>query len=366
MGVTPAVSTALDLGDERVARWDELAIEARRPHSAPAWLTAWWEQARPARAQLALITASEGSELVGVMPLFSRRGHLAPLGDGLMPVEPVAAAGREREAAAAFAAALDGLAPRTLTLELQDDSPDWPALLAESWPGGDRPWRRRARVSPAPRVELANQSFEQWFDAKSANFRKDVRRKAKRIEKDGGSVRVSDAASLDADLDAFLALHLARHPRGSELARPGVVAMLREVGAALLPRERFRLVLVELDGRAQAAIVFSAAGDRVSAWNSGMGEGLARHSPVMRIFVAELEDMAARGERTMDLGPGEYGYKRRLASVDGTLTTEVLVPPGRGQLRNRGAYQARERAREATIALRSRVGSLARAAGLRR
>lgn len=353
--------TALDLGGETIARWDRLAIEARRPHSAPAWLTAWWERARPAGAEMALITASEGPNLIGVIPLFARRRHYAPFGDGLMPVEPLAVPGREPEAAAAFAEALARLRPRTLAVEVQDDSPDWVSLICDAWPGGRAPWRTTARVSPEPRVELDGMDFEQWFEAKSANFRKDLRRKAKRLEKEGGELREADAASLDRDVDAFLDLHLKRHPKGSPLAGPGVAAMLREVGESLLPSGRFRLALLEVGGEPEAGLVLSAAGGRVSAWSSGMGERLARHSPVMHIFVEEIERMAALGEDTMDLGPGGYGYKQRLASVEGSLTTTILIPRGRGHVRSRGRYLLLRGARQAEAKGRALGGRARRA-----
>lgn len=354
--------TALDLEAESLDRWDRLAIEARRPHSAPAWLTAWWEHARPPRAEMALITVSDGAELLGVLPLVSRRRHFAPFGDGLITVEPVAAPGREPEVAEAFAAALADLRPRTLLLEVQDDSPDWPDLIGAAWPGGREPWRTTVRVSPDPRVELGGLDFEQWFEAKSANFRRDVRRKTKRLGKEGGALRETDATSLGADVDAFLRLHLHRHPKGSPLAGPGVAAMLREVGERLLPSNRFRLALLEIDGEPEAALVLSAAGGRVSAWSSGMGERLARHSPVMHLFVEEIERMAALGDETMDLGPGEYGYKQRLASVEGSLETTMLIPRGGGYAVNRGLHMLRRGAERAEAKGRALGGRARRAA----
>lgn len=364
MALALGVLASLDLSGEVIAQWDRLAIEAQRPHAAPAWMLAWWRHVRRPQTGTAVVTVHDGAELVGILPLAVERRRYAPFGGGLIPVEPLAAAGREAEVAAALAAALDGVRPRprSLTIEIGDDSPDWPGLIADAWPGGRRPWRRTERVSPAPRVELGELDFEQWFAAKSANFRRDFRRKAKRLRAAGGEPHVADAASLDADLDAFFELHLRRHPKGSALAVPGVAAMLREVGAELLPSGRFRLASLNVDGRPEAALVLSAASGRVSAWSSGMGDGLARHSPVMQIFVEEIERMAERGERTMDLGPGEYAYKERLASVVGELRTEVLIPPGPGHLRSRGAYLACDGAGGALRGVRRGASSLARVA----
>ena len=343
---------------ELLEAWDRLAIAAERPHSAPAWLVAWWEHVATPDLQMSTITVSDGAQLVGVLPLFARGRDYAPLGDGLVSVEPLAVAGREAEVAAAFAQALDELEPRpaSIVLEAQDDSPDWVSLISDGWPGGRRPWRSTVHVSPDPRVELKGMDFEQWFNAKSANFRKDLRRKAKRIGKEGGELRQTDAETLSGDVDGFLQLHLHRHPKGSPLAGEGVAAMLCQVGEELLPSGRFRLASLEVDGGLEAALVLSIAGGRVSAWSSGMGGRLVRHSPVMHIFVAEIEKMAERGEETMDLGAGDYGYKQRLASTDGSLTRAVLIPRGSGHMLSRGRYLLRRSAQKAELGARKLAG----------
>lgn len=358
MALTVALLASFELSFELLEGWDRLAVAAGRPHSAPAWLAAWWEHVATPDMQMATVTVSDGAQLIGVLPLFARGRDYAPLGNGLVPVEPLAAAGREQEVGEAFARALDGLEPRpaSIKLETQDDSPEWVALICDNWPGGRRPWCTTVRVSPDPRVELEGMSFEQWFDAKSANFRKDVRRKAKRLDKEGGKLRQTDAASLADDVEAFIELHLHRHPKGSPLADDGVAAMLREVGEKLLPSGRFRLASLEVDGGLEAALVLSAAGGRVSAWSSGMGERLARHSPVMHIFVEEIERMAELGEQTMDLGPGEYGYKERLASVEGSLTTTMVIPRGSGHARSRGRFLLRRKAEKAELRARQLAG----------
>ena len=365
MALTVALLASFEHSFELLEAWDRLAVAAQRPHSAPAWLAAWWQHLSVPGMELSVITVSDGAALIGILPLFARGADYTPLGDGLVPVEPLAARGREAEVGAAFARALAERRPRPrcIAIETQDDSPDWPALIGAGWPGGRPPWQTVERVSPDPRVELGELSFEQWFEEKSSNFRHDVRRKAKRLRKEGGELRLTDAGSLDVDVEAFLRLHLHRHPKGSPLSGDGVGAMLRDVGGELLPSGRFRLASLEVNGELEAALLLSAAGGRVSAWSSGMGERLARHSPVMHLFVEEIERMAGLDERTMDLGPGEYGYKRRLASVEGTLTRTRLFPRGSGHLRSRGRYLLRRGAERAELRARERGGRARRALG---
>jgi CelD/BcsL family acetyltransferase involved in cellulose biosynthesis len=341
VALTVALVASFEAMVELHAQWDHLAVTAGRPLSAPAWSVGWWEHVRQPGQELALLTVSDGAALVGVLPMFSQRRGYAPLGLGLISVEPLAAPGREREVAAAFAAALEGMTPRprTILVEAQDDAPSWSELLAAAWPTGHRPGRGEVRSSPSSRVELGELDFDRWFAAKSANFRRDIRRKGRRLELEGGVMRLATTGSLAADVESFLRLHLHRHPKGSKLADDGVAAMLCRAGAELLPLGRFRLAIMEVDGEPEAALLVSSAGSRASAWASGMDERLARHSPVMQLFVADIRGMAARGETTMDLGPGEYDYKARLASVTGCIAVETLIPPGHGELRSRGAYR---------------------------
>lgn len=367
MALTVALLASFEFSLELFEAWDRLAVAAGRPHSAPAWLAAWWGHVATPDMRMATITVADGAQLIGVLPLFACGRDYAPLGNGLIPVEPLAAPGREVEVGEAFARALDELqpSPASIKLETQDDSPAWVSLICGNWPRGRHPWCSTVRVSPDPRVELGGKSFEQWFEAKSANFRKDLRRKSKRLGKEGGEVRRTDVASLAGDVDAFLELHLRRHPKGSPLAGDGVAAMLCEVGEKLLPSERFRLTSLEVDGELEAALVLSVAGGRVSAWSSGMGERLARHSPVMHLFVEEIKKMAELGEGAMDLGAGDYGYKQRLANVEGSLTTTMVIPRGSGHARSRGRYLVRRNAERAELRARRLAGRARRAvAGL--
>ena len=363
MGLSSSLLSVSELSTGSIATWDRLAVESGKPHSAPAWALGWWRHVRPSGARDAVIVVRDGSELVGILPLYTQGRRYHPFGLGLISVEPLAVPGREREVAAALAEALDAIRPRPVgvTMESADDAADWGALISASWPGNRLPYRQRLRTSPTPRLHLDGIDFDQWFAAKSANFRRDIRRKAKRIRQDGGESRLADLDSLDADVRSFLQLHRHRHPKGSALDEPGVEAMLREVGTELLPADRFRLALLEVDGSPDAALLMSSAGDHVSAWNSGMGEVLARHSPMMQLFVEQIEGMQGRGERSMDLGPGDYDYKQRLADSVGELRTEVLVPPGAGHLWRRSAHLIGSGLAGFGRRARRRAGALSRA-----
>jgi CelD/BcsL family acetyltransferase involved in cellulose biosynthesis len=342
-----ALSAAVvEVSEALVAEWDRLATAARRPHSGPVWALGWWNHVRPAGAAMRLVAVRDGEELAGILPLVVSGQSVAPLGGDLVTVEPLAAAGQEAAVATEFVTALAGLglsAP-VLAVEFQDDSPDWGALLSEGWPGAKPARKQVERETPVPRLLLEGMDYEQWLASKSANFRKDIRRKARRLEKDGVTFRLTVAETLAADVAAFLELHLLRHPKGSSLAAPGVEAMLVEVGEKLLAQRRFRLVCVDAGGKVVAALLLSAAGGEVSAWNSGLSEDFEHHSPMMQCFDFAIREMAELGEECLNFGPGNQDYKYRLASEEGRLTTVTIIPRGDGYLRAR-ARNALGRAR---------------------
>src|SRR4051812_3978900 len=176
--------------------WDALAVAAAAPFSAPAWALAWWRHARPARAVLRALAAFEGEDLVAMLPAYAEPGWgghsyallSKPVSD---QVEPLAAPGREQEAADAFARALGELEPRPGVLALRGlpaDGP-WPSRLARAWPGRP-PWLRREPLVPAPGVDLAAVGdFDGWLASRSGNFRQQARRLRRRLEEDGAASR---------------------------------------------------------------------------------------------------------------------------------------------------------------------------------
>src|SRR4051812_13405243 len=146
------------------AGWDALAVAAGRPYCTPAWMLAWWREAAPPGARLAVIVVRDGTELAAIAPLWadpesSRYGMLAER--TASPLEPLARPGLERVAAVACAEALAGASPRPGELVFQNAparSP-WPRLLLDAWPGRERGALRVTRTKRLPRVTLGQASL---------------------------------------------------------------------------------------------------------------------------------------------------------------------------------------------------------------
>ncbi|HYB24147.1 MAG TPA: GNAT family N-acetyltransferase, partial [Solirubrobacteraceae bacterium] len=343
---------------------------------------AWWRHLAPARAAPFVVVVRDGDALAGLAPLYAQGGlRGAALGLRLPGGElggrlaPLAVRGREATVAQELARALAAGAPHAglVTLEDMPLQPDWSAALRERWPGRRRPVCRRYQLSASPTVALREDSFESWLSAKSSNFRREMRRLRRQFAAAGGATRTSTPATLVADVEAFVRLHAARwQDRGSSFTRLGarLGAVLNDIGAELLAREgRFRMRVLELDGQPVSAQLFLAAGGRVLYVNGGWDERYARLKPSMLGILDTIEEAFERGERCVDLGPGEQHYKQRFADGDDPLAWTVLVPPGpgmplrtlrvlapRGEAALRGLLKARLSERQLARLRRLRAG----------
>jgi CelD/BcsL family acetyltransferase involved in cellulose biosynthesis len=281
------------------------------------------------------VAVRAGDELVGLGPFFAPppgRGRVdyRLLGAGFVHrLSPLARPGREAEVARGLARALAGARPRPhmVALEGISRSSPWPGLLASGWPRARGAARYEMAALHAPVVALDAPDFEAWLAAKSSNFRQQVRRGRRALEREGAVLRRATADTVTADVDAFLALHLGRwEGRGGSSLEGDVAGMLVDAAGELLGSDRLRLWMLECGDRAISAQLFIEAGGELLYWNGGFDEEWARHKPALQTIVAALEDALARGERRLDLGGGDSDYKRRLASGDDPLVWVGVVP----------------------------------------
>lgn len=332
---TAIVETESDIEDLR-PEWDRLAVEASQPLCAPGWMLAWWRHGCAEGAGLRAIAVRDGDRLLGVAPLWAARpgaarsdyqmlaARLAP------PAGPLAAPGREREVAEQTIDAIAGGSPRPATIRFwsRHDPAAIGDRLAEAAARRGFWVHRRAPV-PLPIADLGCGDFERWFGARGTKFRKESRRRRRRLEDTGARIRLVDGVDeIGPALDAFVELHDARwrDRGGSNALIPGLRGMLAEATDALLPSGRLRIFTLEIEGRAIAVNILLAAGEEVSGWSSGFDVDWYRYSPSIQLALAAIGDAIERGEGRLCLGPGETDYKRRLADRREEIAMTTLVP----------------------------------------
>ncbi|MCW2957437.1 MAG: cellulose biosynthesis (CelD)-like protein, partial [Solirubrobacterales bacterium] len=323
------------------AAWTALADATSQPFCDPDLLLAWWRHARPARARLAVVVVVEdtpGGALVGVAPFFTDRGAVGirwrPLGTrAFQRVGPLAATGREADVARAIVEALHGLRPRPQVLLFEGialESP-WPKLLAGGWPGSGSQDARIVVTGAATALTLdtAGETFDGWFAAKSSHFRQRLRRPRKALAAAGGVARLADAATAAPDIEAFIRLHSDRWADrgGSSAVPPAIAAALRDAGPGLVASGRLRVWSVDLDGETIASSLVFRAGSEAGYWLNGFDAAHARLEPSKVSILRVVEDAFALGAARLDLGEGDFAYKRRFADGEQTLVHLSVVPP---------------------------------------
>jgi CelD/BcsL family acetyltransferase involved in cellulose biosynthesis len=345
MSLDAEIVTEHERADALAPEWHALAAACGEPMSAPAWMLTFSRELSGARETPRIVAVRDGGRLVGLAPLCAdlerpRRvaGYRLLAGD--MPrTTPLALAGREWEVAGAVAAALAAADPRPEAVGLESISVAtcWPLALAEQWPARMRPLLRQYFVMSSPTAALRQESFDAWLASKSSNFRSQMRRMRRRFAEAGGSGRFSTRATLHDDIAAMVRLHAGRwEGRGASSIVAGgerLAAAYESVGHQLLEEGGFRLRMLELDGEAISAQLFTGIGGEVIYINGGWDERFAQFKPAMLGILDAIEDAFERGERRMDFGPGAQPYKLRFADGTDPLAWSVLIAPGRSMPR---------------------------------
>jgi CelD/BcsL family acetyltransferase involved in cellulose biosynthesis len=323
-------------GSEILGAWDRLAIDRGRPYCAPGWMLGWGAPSG-GESEPRIGVVREGERVIGLLPLAGRRppsgegARYELLGSGIgYRIEPLAASGRQRAVAGAAAEMLGSLSPAlgVLSLDGIDAESGWGEALAAELPGGANLTRRRTLY--APFLEIAGAAtYEEWLESRGGHFRKRAAADRRRFLGAGRLEIASSAAELERAIGAFVSLHLARWRGRSHLDFPSMAERLLAVGERLGP-ERLRASLAVIGGEIVSVDLFVHAGEVAASWNGGWLEAHSALRPGWQTLTNGIEDAIERGVREIDLGPGEHPWKRRLATRDGSVLAERLVPGGTG------------------------------------
>jgi CelD/BcsL family acetyltransferase involved in cellulose biosynthesis len=318
---------------DRLASWDALAVGAGRPFCSPAWMLAWWHEARTGDARLRVVLVLEQGRLIGVGPFFAQVGPLGLVEMRLLAagfchrIGPLAATGRQTQVAAELARALAETlpSPASVVFEGIDAEDCWPELIAAAWPSRRRPRLRTDVTMDAPVIELEG-SYEDWFSRRERHFRKEARRTWNRLKEEDVSTRV---ATEEQAIDALLRLHYARwESRGGSNVGDAAKRVIVRAAMHLNDGQRLVVALLESPGGPVAAELVLSAGDTAVFWGGGFDPKWARNAPGTQAMLFALRTLAQQGARLADLGGGEHEYKRRLADDNRPLAWRTLFVPG--------------------------------------
>ncbi len=304
--------------------WAELAEQSRSFFATPEWLTLWWKHFGAGR-ELLLTTArdAEGG-LAALLPFYVWRARplrvVRVLGHGPGDeLGPIGAPGPAREALMRFVATerFDVLACQQLP---------GPESWLDALPGGVVVNR-----DGSPVLDFEGKSWQELLAGRSRNFREQVGRRARALERDH-DVRyqlVDGSEGLDAALDAFFRLHRLRFGDGSVIAR--TEAFQREFAAVAAERGWLRLWLLDVDGREAAAwLGFRFAGAECY-YQAGRDAAFDKQSVSFVLLSHTIREALEDGATEYRFLRGDEPYKYRFANADPGLESIVLARGARGK-----------------------------------
>jgi CelD/BcsL family acetyltransferase involved in cellulose biosynthesis len=312
--------------------WRELAEARSNPFITPDWMLAWLH-ANPDEIPFALAWR-EGGELRGVLPLVRvSRGPASTLRfAGARRADWVTPACREADEAGMASACAEFLAREggwhLLRFDRLDEDSSWPAAIGQPAPAAIAGTVRRRDVLPY--VEFDERGFDGYLADRSRNFRSQLGRRRRRLERDHGlSFRMTASlGELAGDLERFFHLHDARWDRrgGSSSADPRAREHLRRFAEAALERGWLRLWIAEADGKPAAAWYGWRIGERYCYSLAGLDPEYEQLALGTVLLGHTIEQAAAEGARIYDLMWGDEAYKQRFETGRRHASTWLFTP----------------------------------------
>jgi CelD/BcsL family acetyltransferase involved in cellulose biosynthesis len=205
---------------------------------------------------------------------------------------------------------------------------------------GDEPWGQWLGAEPAlvessPVVDIETSDWDDFLGARSSNFRQQVRKFERRLERDHGlRYRLSaEPADLDRDLDVLFELHGMRWGAGAtEFQREPARSFHRDFARSALEQGWLRLWIAELDGRPAAVWHGFRFGEADWFYQQGRDPALDRTSVGFVLTAHALREAVHDGMRQYKFLLGGEDYKARFATRDPGLQSFVLPRTMAGRL----------------------------------
>jgi CelD/BcsL family acetyltransferase involved in cellulose biosynthesis len=306
----------------RAREWDALAEAAGNLFATREWAEIWWSHFGGGHELYLQAVLDRDGALAGILPLYDFTGPplgvMRFIGHGAADqLGPVCAPERRDTVALALRDLIERRRPRRLLLAEQ-------LLSAEHWQaalGG-----RVVARTPSPVVLPVEASWQAYLATKSANFRGQVGRRRRQLERAHEAVfRLSaDPETLSDDLDTLFRLHRARWA-GVETAFAGRDEVFhRDFARTALARGWLRLWLLEVDGVAVAAwFGFRFAGIEWY-YQAGRDPTWDDRSIGFVLFSHALEQALSDGVSEFRMLRGGESYKYRFATGDVPLESIVV------------------------------------------
>lgn len=298
--------------------WNALALRSRNIFATHEWCECWWEHL--GSGEPSVITDDAVDPRV-IVPLFRSGRALRQLrfiGTGPADLLGPVCAPEHNE-----------LAQRLVRERLADEA-DWNVAVFHDvavdggWQQGLDAKEVRRVVSPVLRLETDD--WETYLSGRSKNFREQVRRKRRKLEREHPStvLRLADATTIARDVDTFFALHQKRWGDDAQLA----LGRQREFQVAFalraLDQGWLRLWLLEIDGHAAAVSLGYRFGADEYYYQSGRDKRFDHLSVGAVLMAQTIRHAIETGAQEYRLLRGDEDYKSRWSDTERSVHTVAL------------------------------------------
>ncbi len=329
------------------AEWNELLARSRFDtfFLTLEWQSTWWDYL--GEGELWIVAFRAAGKLVGIAPLYRLQhadGEWAGLSSlhlvGCIEVSDfldlIIAKGWEARVYTALRAWLESDAAPQWDLvdfcNLPEESLTYQTLPALWQQNGHECVITQEDV--APHIVLPQRYESYLADQVDKKQRHEIRRKQRRAERE---TRVDfyfvpatlDAAALDAEMDAFIALQRMSSPDKGDFMTAEMQRFFKGMARRMLDAGLLRLAFLTLDGKKAATLFAFEYRGKFLLYNSGYETGdLAQYSPGWVLLAYLIQYAIAAGCTVFDFLQGDEEYKYRFGSTDYKVM-RVIVRRGR-------------------------------------
>jgi CelD/BcsL family acetyltransferase involved in cellulose biosynthesis len=161
-------------------------------------------------------------------------------------------------------------------------------------------------------------TWDGFLEALSAKDRHELRRKIRRIEKEGSCEWVGDVgpSSLDEKMDLFLELHRRSRRDKSEFMTPEMESYFRDLAGELLKREWLDLSFLRFQGKEIAAFFSFDFAEIKFVYNSGYDPDFSWYSPGIVLSAYCIRRAIQKGMKGFNFLRGREDYKYHLGAKE--------------------------------------------------
>ena len=324
------------------AEWRALAERSGNVFSTWEWASAWWNHFGGDRPLQLTACRRDGGETFAILPLYlaSTRPVRTIRFIGHGPADqlgPVCDPSDRHEAAL------------LLKRALREHCARWDIFIGELL-GGDESWSAllggtTLRRDASPVLPVDGRTWDEYLSSRTSNFRGQVRRRERKLAREHDlRFRLTDASSLEQDLETLFVLHELQHNEAFAGQRK---EFHREFAAAALANGWLRLWIMEVNARPVAAWYGFRFGGAECFYQSGRDPGWDGYSVGFILLSHTMREAFNDGVREYRMLRGGETYKERFATEDEGLETVGVSRTAAGRASILAAVAARSMPRPA-------------------